>query len=112
MAGDEHVRPGLVALFESWGWQVVGHADDDLGALAEARRTRPDLVVIHGTGEGAFGDLDLARESLGCRIVSLLDVPQQLAGRGDGVLSGLPAADLRERLLAVLDGPAPAGPGS
>ena len=45
---DDHVgfRHGVRALLEADGFVVVGEATDGAGALAEAARLRPDVVLL------------------------------------------------------------------
>lgn len=39
-------RAGLASLLRAWGMEVVGQASDGLEALEQARRLRPDLVLM------------------------------------------------------------------
>lgn len=45
---DDHAlfRAGIASLLRAWGVEVVGEAANGLEALAEARRLRPDLVLM------------------------------------------------------------------
>ena len=43
---DERVRRALARLLTWVGWQVVGEAADELGALQCAERMHPDLVLL------------------------------------------------------------------
>jgi hypothetical protein len=106
VAGDRTANVALCALFELWGWSVVASAPDDLGAVTLVRRWQPDLLIVHSSGLGRFGDLDLLRRQFpGTRIVTLVDIPQQLTADVTGVLSGLPGAALRNRLDSELASP-------
>jgi DNA-binding NarL/FixJ family response regulator len=45
---DDHpsFRATARLLLESEGWEVVGEAEDGMSALRDARRLRPDLVLL------------------------------------------------------------------
>jgi DNA-binding NarL/FixJ family response regulator len=45
---DDHslFRAGIASLLRAWGMEVVGQAGDGLEALAEARRLRPELILM------------------------------------------------------------------
>ena len=48
LLADDHqlFRAGLESLFTVWGHEVVGHANDGLEALEQARAVKPDLVLM------------------------------------------------------------------
>lgn len=45
---DDHAlfRDGIASLLRAWGFEVVGQASDGLDALAQARKARPDLILM------------------------------------------------------------------
>lgn len=48
LLADDHVlfRAGIESLVRAWGVEVVGHASDGAEAVEQARRLRPDLVLM------------------------------------------------------------------
>jgi DNA-binding NarL/FixJ family response regulator len=48
LLADDHAlfRAGIASLLRVWGIEVVGEASDGLEALEQARRLRPDLVLM------------------------------------------------------------------
>ena len=100
VVGARRSRAALGSLFASWGWAVLALEADDLAGVAAMRRSGADLMVVDGSGYGAFGDLDLARAWLSPQIViRVVDRPQDLTTDRTSVLGGLPAARLRRTLL-------------
>ena len=101
-------RQALTALVESWGWSVVAEADDELSAVACARRAAPDVVLADASihDSGLLGGL----ERTGVSVIRLLERPQQHAAMsGPAVLKGVPEAHLRSVIeSAVMDGRASA----
>lgn len=73
---DDHavVREGLRALLEAAGFEVVGEAGDGRGALALARRLRPDVAVVDVAMPSLNGidtTRNLVRETPDTRVVVL-----------------------------------------
>lgn len=101
-------RQALRALVESWGWSVVGEADDELSAVSHARRSVPDVVLADASihDSGLLGGL----ASTGVSVIRLLERPQEHAAMtGPAVLKGVPEAHLRSVIeSAVVDGRASA----
>jgi DNA-binding NarL/FixJ family response regulator len=48
LLADDHAlfRAGLASLLRAWGMEVVAEAGDGLQALEQARRVRPDLILM------------------------------------------------------------------
>ncbi len=48
LIADDHAlfRDGVASLLKAWGMEVAGQASDGLEALEQARRLRPDLILM------------------------------------------------------------------
>ncbi len=57
LLADDHAlfRAGIAGLLRAWGMDVVGEAGDGLEALEQARRLRPDLVLMDIGMKGCNG---------------------------------------------------------
>jgi len=54
---DDHLlfRAGIASLLQAWGADVVGQAGDGFEALEQARRLKPDLILMDITMPGCNG---------------------------------------------------------
>jgi DNA-binding NarL/FixJ family response regulator len=111
---DDHevVRQGLVALLDRRpGFQVVAEAGTVEEALAQARRHRPDLVVMDvrlPDGSGVEACRDIRAELPATRVVMLTSFPDDeavfsaiVAGASGYLLKQIRARDLVAALEAV-----------
>lgn len=57
LLADDHAlfRAGIASLLRAWGQEIVGEAGDGGEALDQARRLRPDLVLMDITMPGSDG---------------------------------------------------------
>ncbi len=57
LLADDHAlfRAGIASLLQAWGLEVVGQAGNGLEALEQARRLRPDLILMDITMPGCNG---------------------------------------------------------
>ncbi|MDO8338583.1 MAG: response regulator transcription factor [Microcella sp.] len=117
LVADDHavVRAGIVALLDDVdGIEVVGQAADGLAAVEEARRLRPDLVVMDVRMPGATGDVATARiraELPGTRVLILTTYESDStiiaaieAGASGYLLKAAPAEELVEGVRSVARG--------
>ena len=117
LVADDHavVRAGIVALLDDVdGIEVVGQASDGLAAVEEARRLRPDLVVMDVRMPGATGDVATARiraELPGTRVLILTTYESDStiiaaieAGASGYLLKAAPAEELVEGVRSVARG--------
>lgn len=117
LVADDHavVRAGIVALLDEVdGIEVVGQAADGLAAVEEARRLRPDLVVMDVRMPGATGDVATARiraELPGTRVLILTTYESDStiiaaieAGASGYLLKAAPAEELVEGVRSVARG--------
>ncbi|GAA1695953.1 response regulator transcription factor [Microcella alkalica] len=117
LVADDHavVRAGIVALLDDVdGIEVVGQAADGLAAVEEARRLRPDLVVLDVRMPGATGDVATARiraELPGTRVLILTTYESDStiiaaieAGASGYLLKAAPAEELVEGVRSVARG--------
>lgn len=72
-ARDEKLRRDLRALLTTWGWTVVGEAEDGAGMLRLVRGSHPDVVIVDEELEGMDG-LEVAR-MLGSEYAVVLVTP-------------------------------------
>ena len=111
---DDHevVREGLVSLLDRRaGFQVVAQAGSVAEALAEARRHRPDLVVMDvrlPDGSGIEACREIRSEMPSTRVVMLTSYPDEeavlsaiVAGASGYLLKQVRARDLVAALEAV-----------
>jgi DNA-binding NarL/FixJ family response regulator len=74
LLADDHAlfRAGIASLLRAWGLDVVGHASDGNEAVEQARRLRPDLVLMDVTMphcDGIEATRRLKEEVPGTRVV-------------------------------------------
>jgi DNA-binding NarL/FixJ family response regulator len=111
---DDHevVRQGLVSLLDRRpGFQVVAEAGTVEGAIAEARRHQPDLVVMDvrlPDGSGVEACREIRSELPGTRVIMLTSYPDEeavlsaiVAGASGYLLKQVRARDLVAALEAV-----------
>jgi len=57
LLADDHTlfRAGIASLLEAWGMEIVGQASDGAEAVALARATHPDLILMDITMPGCNG---------------------------------------------------------
>lgn len=121
---DDHevVRQGLVAMLERRpGFQVVAEAGTVADAVAEARRHRPDLVVMDvrlPDGSGVEACREIRAEFPATRVVMLTSYPDEeavmsaiIAGASGYLLKQIRARDLVAALETVAGGESLLDPG-
>lgn len=98
-------RAALSELVEQMGWTVVGQASDGLEAVAVARATSPDVLLVDGSSGALDVAMNLGRGDprVSPLVVRLIDRPQEHAEEGGiSVLKGVPMESLRGRIEDAL----------
>jgi DNA-binding NarL/FixJ family response regulator len=114
---DDHevVRQGLVALLDRRpGFEVVGEAGSAAAAVEEARRIRPDIVIMDvrlPDGTGIEACREIRADLPDCRVVMLTSYPDEeavlsaiVAGASGYLLKQIPGRELVSALEKVGDG--------
>ena len=109
---DDHplTRDALASLLRAHGLDVVGVASDGEGAIAEAERLQPDLVLLDLSMPGMDGLAALPRlrhAAPGCEVVVLTASGTEenlLAAIRGGAAGYLLKSEPPERIAAFLDG--------
>lgn len=106
--GGPPSRVALRQLVEAWGWSVVGHADDLLGAARLARAWDADVVLVDGVAGGVDPQTEAGLVPGPGRplLVRLLNHPSEFAAVESGlaVMKGVPRDHIRELILDALAG--------
>jgi DNA-binding NarL/FixJ family response regulator len=122
IADDQRlIRTGLSMILESEeGIEVVGEADDGAAAVALARRTRPDVVLMDirmpGTdGIEATRQLSAAADPFRVLILTTFDADELVyaalrAGASGFLLKDAPAPELVNAVRVIADGQATLAP--
>ena len=123
LIADDHAlfRDGIASLLRAWGMEVAGQASDGLEALEQARRLRPDMVLMDIKMPGCNG-LEATRlikaEMPDTKIVMVTvsddeeDLFEAIKSGAQGyVLKNMPGEEFGRVLSQVAHGEAPLSPG-
>jgi len=123
LIADDHAlfRDGIASLLRAWGMEVAGQASDGLEALEQARKLKPDMVLMDIKMPGCNG-LEATRlikaEMPDTKIVMVTvsddeeDLFEAIKSGAQGyVLKNMPGEEFGRVLSQVAQGEAPLSPG-
>ena len=123
LIADDHAlfRDGIASLLRAWGMEVAGQASDGLEALQQARRLRPDMVLMdikmpRYNGLEATRLIKAEMPDTKIVMVTVSDDEEDLfeaikSGAQGYVLKNMPGEEFGRVLSQVAHGEAPLSPG-
>lgn len=123
LLADDHqlFRAGLESLFTVWGHEVVGHANDGMEALVQARATMPDLILmdINMPNLGGLDATRLIKAEIPVIKIVMVTVSDDQADLFEAIKSGaegyllknMSEDDFRKTMDAIARGEPPLSPG-